>query len=203
MGIWFTTSQLIVRNPETQQVDLVPLEESEGGASPDHEENGLCSGRQRSPCYGKRKSYRLLPEFKAQVLAEIEDLVCTVDLNGNPRNNTEAFYCTPLNSCYGYDWSRIGLCLATPPWSHILKMLTKVVLDRAKLVVITPDWGQTGEAAKWRPLLDRLTKIRVPLPDVPLYVPDGAKTPLPAARWGSVASNIDASDGSIPLSDLD
>ena len=82
-------------------------------------------------------------------------------------------------------------------------MLTKAVLDRAVVVVITPDWGQTGEAAKWRPLLDRLTQIRVPLRDVPLYVPDGAKTPLPAPRWGSIASYIDASDGSIPLNDLD
>ena len=159
VGILFIPSQLIVRNPETQQADLVPLEESEGGASPDHEEHGLSSGRQRSLGYEKRESYRLLPEFKAQVLAEMGDLVCTVDLYANWRNNTEAFHCIPLNSCCGYDWSRLGLCWANPPWSYILKILNKAVLDRAKVVVITPDWGQTGEAAKWRPLLDRLTKI--------------------------------------------
>ena len=158
--------------------------------------------RQRSLRYGEGESYRLLPEFKAQVLAEMGDLVFTVDLYANPRNNKKVLYCTPLNSCYGYDWSRHGLCWANTPWAHILKMLTKAAVDRAKTVVITPDWGQTGEAAKWRPLLDRLTKIRVPLPDVPLYVPDGAKTPLPAPCWGSITSYIDASDGSIPLSDL-
>ena len=32
---------------------------------------------------------------------------------------------------------------------------------------------------------------------------DRAKTSLPAPRWGSIASYINASDGSIPLSDLD
>ena len=203
VGILFIPSQLILRNPETQEVDLVPLEESEGGASPDHEEHGLSSGRQRSLCYEKRGSNRLLPEFKAQVLEEMGSLVCTVDLYANWRNNTEALYCIPLNSCCGYDWSRLGLCWANPPWSYILKILTKAVLDRAKVVVITPDQGQTGEAAKWRPSLHRLTKIRVPLPNVPFYVPNGAKTPLPASSWGSIASYIDASDGSIPLRDLD
>ena len=42
------------------------------------------------------------------------------------------------------------------------------------------DWVQTGEAAEWPPSLDRLTKVRVFLPDVPLYVPDVAKTSLPS-----------------------
>ena len=111
-------------------------------------------------------------------------------------------YCTPLNSCYGYDWSRLRLCWVNPPWSCILKMPTKAVLDRATVVVITPDCGQTGEAARWRPLFDRLTKIAVPPPDVPLDVPDGAKTPLPAPRLGLYCV-LDACDESIPLSDLD
>ena len=142
----------------------------------------------------------LATRFKAQVLAEMGDVVCTVDLYTNPTNNTKALFCAPLNSCDAYDWSRLGLCWAIPPWSHIVKMLTKAVLDRAKVVVLTPDWGQTGEAAKWCPLVDRLTKIRIPLLDVPLYVSDGARTPLPPPRWGSIASYIDDSDGSKPLS---
>ena len=149
VGILFTASQLIVRNPENLQMDLVLVEESEGGAFPDH---GLSSRRQRSLRYGKQEFYRLLPEFKAQVLAEMGVLVCTVDLYANPINNTEALCCASLNS-----WFCLGHCWANPPWCHILKMLTKAVLDGAKLAVITPESGQTGEAAKWRPLLDRLT----------------------------------------------
>ena len=60
------------------------------------------------------------------------------------RNNTEALYCTPLNFSYGYHWSWLGFCWANPPWSHILKMLTKAVLDRAKVDVIIADLGQPG-----------------------------------------------------------
>ena len=63
-------------------------------------------------------------------------------------------------------------------------MLTKAVLEFDKVVVISPGWGLTGEAAEWRPLLDRVTKIRVRLTDVPFYVPHGAKNPLPAPPYG-------------------
>ena len=122
-----------------------------------------------------------------------------MDLYAKSRNNTEALYCTILNSCYGYDSSGLRLCWVNPPWSRSLKMLTTAALDRAKVVVMAPDWGQTGEGAKWQPLFDKLTKVNVPPPDVPLYVPKGAKTPLPAPGWGSTASYKDASDGSIPL----
>ena len=69
-GMLFTPSQLMMRNPQTQEVDLVPLEDCEGGAFPDHDENELSRGRQSSLRVRKWESYRLLPEFKAQVLAE-------------------------------------------------------------------------------------------------------------------------------------
>ena len=78
-------------------------------------------------------------------------------------------------------------------------MVTKAVLDQAQFVVICPDWGQTGEAAAWRPFLDRMTKVRVTIPDVPLYLPDGATSPLAAPRWGSIASLIDGNDCDISL----
>ena len=69
-------------------------------------------------------------------------------------------------------------------------------------MTICPDWGQTGEAAAWRPFLDRMTKVRVPIPDVPLYLPDGATSPLPAPRWGSIASLINGNDCDISLDEL-
>ena len=81
-------------------------------------------------------------------------------------------------------------------------MVTKAVLDRAQVVVICPDWGQTGEAAARRPFLDRMMTVRVPIPDVPLYLPDGATNPLPARRWGSIASLIDGNDCDISLDEL-
>ena len=125
-----------------------------------------------------------------------------MDLYANPKNHTEQLYCTPLNSCYASNWHNFQLCWANPRWSHLEKMVTKAVLDRAQVVVICPDWGQTGEAAAWRPFLDRMTKVRVPIPDVPLYLPDGATRPLPAPRWGSIASLIDGNDCDISLDEL-
>ena len=47
-----------------------------------------------------------------------------------------------------------------------------------------------------------MTKVRVPNPDVPLYLPDGATSPLPAPRWGSIASLIDSNDCDISLDEL-
>ena len=125
-----------------------------------------------------------------------------MDLYANPKNHTEPLYCTPLNSCYAYNWHDFQLCWANPPWSHLEKMVTKAVLDGAQVVVICPDWAQTGEAAAWRPFLDRMTKVRVPISDVPLYLPYGATSPLPARRWGSIASLIDGNACDIWLDEL-
>ena len=50
--------------------------------------------------------------------------------------------------------------------------------------------------------MDRITKVRVPIPDVALYLPDGATSPLPAPRWGFIASVIDGNDCDISLDDL-
>ena len=45
-------------------------------------------------------------------------------------------------------------------------------------------------------------KVRVPIPDVPLYLPDGATSPLQAPRWGSIASLIDGNDCDILLHEV-
>ena len=168
LGLIFTPSRLIVKNPETDELCLVSLSEKtcqkEGG-------NGLPPA-QSSLRISRREAYSLLPSLREQVLLDLGDLRPTVDLYANPKNHTEPLYCTPLNSCYAYNWHDFQLCWTNPPWSHLEKMVTKAVLDRAQVVVICPDWGQTGEAAAWRPFLDRMTKVRVPIPDVPLYLPD-------------------------------
>ena len=43
---------------------------------------------------------------------------------------------------------------------------------------------------------------RVPLPDCPLYVPDGASKPLAASKWGSVISLVDGAAMQIPIEEL-
>ena len=164
LGLIFMPSRLIVKNPETDELCLVSLSEKtcqkEGG-------NRLPPA-QSSLRILRREAYSLLPSLREQVLIDLGDLRLTVDLYANLKNHTEPLYCTPLNSCYAQNWHYFQLCWANPPWSHLEKMVTKAVLDGAQVMVICPDWGQTGEAAAWRPFLDRMTKVRVPIPDVPL-----------------------------------
>ena len=165
--------------------------------------NPWSPGAQSSLRISRREAYSLLPSLGEQVLIDLGYLRPTVDLYANPKNHTEPLYGTPRNSCYAYNWHDFQLCRANPPWSHLEKMVTKAVLDQAQVVVICPDWGQTGEAAAWRPFLDRMTKVRVPIPDVPLYLPDGATSPLPAPRWGSIASLIHGNVCDMLLDNLD
>ena len=47
-----------------------------------------------------------------------------------------------------------------------------------------------------------MTKVPVPIPDVPLYLPDGATNQSPTPRWGSIASLIDGNDCDISLDEL-
>ena len=198
LGLIFTASRLIVKNPETDALSSVSLSET----SCQREGGNILPPAQSSLRISRREAYSLLPSLREQVLIDLGDLRPTVDLYANPKNHTEPLYCTPLNSCYAYNWHAFQLCWAHPPWSHLEKMVTKAVLARAQVVVFCRDWGQTGEAAAWRPFLDRMTKVRVPIPDVPLYLPDGATSPLPAPRWGSIASLIDGNDCDISLDEL-
>ena len=91
----------------------------------------------------RREAYSVFPSLREQVLIDLGNLRPTVDLYANPKNHTEPLYWNPLNSCYAYTWHEFQLSWANPPWSHLEKMVTKAVLDRAQVVVICPDWGQT------------------------------------------------------------
>ena len=77
----------------------------------------------------RREAYSLLPSLREQVVIDLGDLRPTVDLYVNPKNYTEPLYCTPLNSCYAYNWQDFQLCWANAPWSHLENMVTKAVLD--------------------------------------------------------------------------
>ena len=100
LGLIFTPSRHIVKNPETDDLSLVSLSEKscqkEGG-------NGLPPAR-ASLRIPRREAYSLLPSLREQVLIDLGHLRPTVDLDANPKNHTELLYCTPPNSCYAYKW---------------------------------------------------------------------------------------------------
>ena len=55
-------------------------------------------------------------------------------------------YCPLYHSnAYCFYWRSMGLCCASPPFSQLSKVLTRITLEGARVVLWTPDWGTTGE----------------------------------------------------------
>ena len=106
LGLIFTPWRLIVKNPETSELSLVSLSEKscqkEGG-------NGLPPA-QASLRISRREAYSLLPSVREELLIDLGDLRPTVDLYANAKRHTEPLYCTPLKSCYAYNWHNSQLC---------------------------------------------------------------------------------------------
>ena len=97
----------------------------------------------------------------------------------------------------------MGLWYANPPFSQLAKVLTKIALQGARVVLCTPDRGTTGEHAYWRRLLDRMTVGKTDLPHGPIYIPEDSQETMPAPEWGNFLSIIDGYLNPVPVSDLD
>ena len=61
------------------------------------------------------------------------------------RRQGEPWGASPRPSAPTLPWHNFQVCCATPPWSHLEKMVTKAVLDRAQAVVICPDGAKPGK----------------------------------------------------------
>ena len=97
----------------------------------------------------------------------------------------------------------MGLCYANPPSSQLAKVITKIPLEGARVVLWTPDWGTTAEHPYWRRLLDLMTVGRTELPNGHIYVPEYSQKTIPAPEWGSFLSIVDGALNPVPVSDLD
>ena len=100
----------------------------------------------------------------------------------------------------GNQW---GCAKQTPLFSQLAKVITKIALEGAGVVLCTPDWGTTGEHAYWRRLLDRMTVGRTELPNGPICVPEDSQQTMPAPEWGSFLSIVDGALNPVPVSELD
>ena len=94
------------------------------------------------------------------------------------------------------------MAYGNPRFSELGKVLTKMALERSRMVLCSPNWGAHGGNEYWRTLLNRLTISSVRLPDEAMYVPLGRKTPIGKPGWGSMLSVVDKGLTSIPLEDL-
>ena len=127
-----------------------------------------------------------------------------VELFASKEQHLMQLYCSRnLNNAYLFYWKSMGLCYANPPFSQLAKVITKIALEGARVVLCTPDWNTTGEHAFWRRLLDRMTVGRTELPNGPIYVPEDSQETVPAPESGRFLSIVDGAPNPVPVSDLD
>ena len=127
-----------------------------------------------------------------------------VELFTSKEQHMMQLYCSRyLKNAYRFYWKSTGLCYANPPFSQLAKVLTKIALEGARVVLCTHNWGTTGEHAYCRRLLDRMTVGRTDLSNGPIYVPEDSQETMPAPKWGSFLSIVDGSLNPVPVSDLD
>ena len=129
----------------------------------------------------KTEDYQLLGEVLDQDLKELsycrEDL--SVELFASDKQHVLDLYCSRGKDCsYKLYWPSSGMAYGNPRFSELGKVLTKVALERFRIVLCSPDSGAHGDNQYWRTLLDRLTISSVRLPNEAIYVPLGRTTPI-------------------------
>ena len=154
----------------------------------------------------KTEDYQLLGKVLDQGLKELgysrEDL--SVELFASDRQHVFDLYCSKAKNCsYKFYWPSFRMAYGNPRFSELGKILTKVALQRSRMVLCSPHPGAHGGNEYRRTLLDRLTISSARLPDEAIYVPLGRKTPIGKPGWGSVLSVVDGGLTSIPWEDLD
>ena len=152
------------------------------------------------------EDYQLLGEVLDQGLKELgcfrQDLI--VELFASDKQHVFDLYCSKGNNYrYKLYWPFFGMAYRNPRFSELGKVLTKVALERSRMVLCSPDWGAHGGSEYWRTLLDRLIISFVRLSDEAIYVPLDCKTPIGKPGWGSMLSVVDRGLISIPSAYLD
>ena len=167
--------------------ESVPLEQSEHTSSylrvPKEEPSNMMVA-------SATEDYQLLREVLDQGLKELgysrDDL--SVELFASDKQHVLDHYCSKgKNCCYKFYWPSFGMAYGNPRFSELGKVLTKVALERSRMVLCSPDWGAHGGNEYWRTPLDRLTITSVQLPDEAIYVPLGRKTPIRKTWIGKYA----------------
>ena len=107
-------------------------------------------------------------------------------------------YCSRyLNNAYRCYCKSMGLWYANPPFSQLAKVLTKIALEGARVILCTPKRGTLGGQA------DRMRVGRTELPDGPIYIPEDSQETMPAPEWSSSLCIVDGSLNPVPVSDIE
>ena len=188
---------------ECDRWESVPLEQSEHTSS----YRRVCKKEPSTMMVAsKTEDYQLLVDVLDQGLEELgysgEDL--KVELFASDKQHVLDLYCSKgKNCCYKIYWPSFGMDYGNPRFSELGKVLTKVALERSRMVLCSPDWGAHGGNEYWRTTLDKLTLTPIQLPDDAIYVPLGRKTPIRKPGLGSMLSVVGGSLAPVPWEDLD
>jgi hypothetical protein len=68
-----------------------------------------------------------------------------VDLFANHLNHTQPLYATKGNSAFRYSWEKLlsndsEYLWANPPFTQLGKVVTKLCMERTKVLLVHPDW---------------------------------------------------------------
>ena len=63
-----------------------------------------------------------------------------------------------LNNAFRFFWKAMGLAYASPPFSLLAKVRTKIAYEGGRVVMCTPYCSSSGEHAYWHRVLDRMTQ---------------------------------------------
>ena len=142
----------------------------------------------------KSEAYTLTSNVKEKALQKLgvqEKFFC--DLFANQANAQEKLYCTRANGAFKYDWAKLSsfgkdFLWANPPFSQLERVITKVVHEPCKIVLVTPNWGNRS----WKRILDKIALAQFCVPENDsLYETDRDKNPLPAPKWETTISLVD------------
>ena len=154
----------------------------------------------------KTEDYQLLGDVLDQGLKELgysqEDL--NVQLFATDKQHVLDLYCSKgKDCCYKCYWPPFEMAYRNPRFSELGRVLTKVALERSRMVPCSPDWGAHGAKKNWRTLLDTLTLTSVQLPDDAIYVPLCRRTHIGKPGWGSMLSVMEGGLTPVPWEVLD
>ena len=142
----------------------------------------------------KTEDYQLLGDVLDQGLKELgysrKDL--NVELFASDKQYVLDIYCSKgKSSCYKLYWPSFGMACGNPRFSELGQVLTRVALERSRMVLCSPDRGAHGGNEYWRTLLDKLTLTPIQL------------TPIKKPGWGSMLSVVEGGLAPVPWEDLD
>jgi hypothetical protein len=143
-----------------------------------------------------RENYRLQESIRDQALVDIgvTKAHITVDLFACGVNACCPLFITKRMNAFSYFWPALhsepsDILWANPPFSKMEEVVTKLIMEPCRLVLVAPEIRHTSW---WKPL-DMLTVARVYLPaHLGIYIGDCQHSVLPGPEWRTAVSLVDS-----------